>query len=364
MPSQLPSGRCRGRVRHSRTRKHLNPAKILGGPPTYDCSEAAKAAEDKVRQLLETQAREGITVREWWEEWTTDPLWKRPAESTNIHRRERTQKFAERYGDLGLRAVSDLTVAEWLRGGANLSTVQNLKTMWNDAMSAAAGRLGSFNPWAGLKLPVQSRRDRTPPGIAGVARLVERADELTPPSFAAYVDVACHTGMRPGELDALRWTKVDFQAETILVDEQWNVKTREFTGPKWHHTRTIALTEPARDRLLALPHESEFVFTTTRGNHYRPSSRAHHWNRVRAGAGLGNVDLYLATRHYFGWYAFNVLGLADKHIALHLGHRDGGKLVRTLYGHPDEMIAADKVREAFRTRPATPIPLRRKGEAS
>jgi integrase len=360
MPSQLPSGKWRGRVRHPRTRKHLNPANILGGPPTYDSPEAARAAEDEVRQLLAARAREGITVREWWEEWTTDPLWKRPAESTNLHNRERTQRFVERYGDLGLRAVSDLTVAEWIKGGQNLSTVQNLKTMWNDAASAPAGRLVKFNPWAGLKLPVKSRRDRTPPGIVGVARLVELADELTPPSFAAYIDVACHEGMRPGELDALRWTKVDFQAETILVDEQWNVKTREFTGPKCHHPRTIALTEPARDRLLSLPHESEFVFTTLRGSHYLPSSRNHHWNRVRAAAGLGKTNLYLATRHYFGWYAFNVLGLSDKDIALHLGHRDGGKLVRTLYGHPDEQIAADKVREAFRTRPAAPIPLRRK----
>jgi hypothetical protein len=29
---------------------------------------------------------------------------------------------------------------------------------------------------------------------------------------------------------------------------------------------------------------SSFVFTTLRGNHYRPTSRIHHWNRVRAGA--------------------------------------------------------------------------------
>ena len=26
-------------------------------------------------------------------------------------------------------------------------------------------------------------------------------------------------------------------------------------------------------------------------------------------AGFSNVDLYLATRHYFGWYAMNVLEL-------------------------------------------------------
>jgi hypothetical protein len=32
-----------------------------------------------------------------------------------------------------------------------------------------------------------------------------------------------------------------------------------------------------------------------------PSARNHHWNRIRAAAGLGNTTLYLATRHCFGY---------------------------------------------------------------
>ena len=63
------------------------------------------------------------------------------------------------------------------------------------------------------------------------------------------------------------------------------------------------------------------------------------------------------TRHYFGWYAFNVLGLLDHVIAHQFGHRDGGKLVRATYGHPDAAIARERIREAFRSAPAPPIPL-------
>jgi hypothetical protein len=77
-------------------------------------------------------------------------------------------------------------------------------------------------------------------------------------------------------------------------------------APEARLRRTIALTEPARERLLTLPRESEYVFTTLRRSHFRPSSRSHHWNRVRCAAGLGNVDLYTVTRHFFGWYALNV----------------------------------------------------------
>jgi integrase len=196
-----------------------------------------------------------------------------------------------------------------------------------------------------------------PPNEAEIARFIALADELTPPSFAAYLDVAVHTGMRPGELDALRWSKIDLQAETIVVDEKWCPKTRVINEPKHHHIRTIALTEPARDRLLHLPHENKFAFTTLRGQHYRPTSQIYHWNRVRAAVGYGNVDFYTVTRHFFGWYALNILELPDHVIAAQLGHRDGGKLVRTTYGHPDARLARERVREAFRQAPPAPVPL-------
>ena len=54
-------------------------------------------------------------------------------------------------------------------------------------------------------------------------------------------------------------------------------------------------------------------------------------------------------------YALNVLELPDHVIAAQVGHRDGGKLVRTTYGHPDAAIAREKVRQAFREAPAVPL---------
>jgi integrase len=161
----------------------------------------------------------------------------------------------------------------------------------------------------------------------------------------------------PSSVTGRRWDRIDFQAGTIIVDQQWKAKVRKFTPPKHDVVRTIALTEPARTRLLRLPRESEFAFATLRGTHYTPSARSPHWNRVRCSAGLGNVDLYVATRHYFGWYALNVLEPPAHVIALHFGHQDGGELVRKNYWHPDARIARDRVRAAFRQAPAPPVPL-------
>jgi hypothetical protein len=104
--------------------------------------------------------------------------------------------------------------------------------------------------------------------------------------------------------------------------------------------------------------DSPFVFTTIRGTHYTPSSRTHHWNRVRAAAGLGNTTLYMATRHHFGWYALNVLGLESAVVAEQFGHKDGGRLVEQLYGHPDRAPSWARRSRLRRRADDRPPPLR------
>jgi hypothetical protein len=88
-----------------------------------------------------------------------------------------------------------------------------------------------------------------------------------------------------------------------------------------------------------------------------PSTRAHHWNRVRCAVGLGNTSLYEGTRHYSAWYLLNVAELPDHVVASQLRHDDGGTLVRELYGHPDAALARERIRAAFRSvAPVTALP--------
>jgi len=349
MADRLPSGRWRGRVRDPTTGKQVTPASVIGGPPTFATRREAERAEDTARDTLVDMAERGRTVRDFWVEWTTSELWARPAESTNLHNAERTRAFVKCFGDRPIASIGAADVAAYLQGGRNRGTVPALRAFFNDARGVLAGHLVDRNPFANLGLrQTRGRKDVQPPDQATVARMLAAADDLTPPSFAAYLVTACYSAARPGELDALRWTDVDFTAGTIRVQRQWNAKLAKLTGPKHDSRRTIALTAPVHERLERLPRESEWVFTTVRGTHYTPSSRVFHWNRVRAGVGIGNVSLYLATRHYFGWYAMNVLELPPHVIALQLGHDDGGELVRRLYGHPDAAIARERTRQAFR----------------
>jgi integrase len=124
--------------------------------------------------------------------------------------------------------------------------------------------------------------------------------------------------------------------------EQFSAATRKFNTPKNHLRREAPLTAHAREALLGLAREGEFCFVSLRGEHWTPISRAYHWKAVRAAAGWKG-SLYLATRHFAGWYMVNELEMSSEDVAIALGHQDGGNFVRRLYGHRDKGRALDRI---------------------
>jgi integrase len=345
--TKLPSGRWRAQVYDPSSGKNLSVSHVLGDPGTFATKTEAKRARQQARDRLGQARPQDVTVRAFWERWTADSLFARPKESTNIHNRERTRGFVERYGGQRIDRIDDGVVADWLAGGKRNGTVPALRAMFNDAASAKAGRLVPQNPFARLGISKgPGRRHEQPPSEEQVWKLIRHAHDLASPSFAAWLQVAAFTGLRPGELDALRRSNVDLDRARIRVVEQFNAKTRTFTPPKNGLAREAPLTEPAREAILALPDEGEFCFAPIRGAHWTASSRAYHWKAVRAAAGWDG-SLYLATRHFAGWYMVNVLELPSEDVAIALGHTDGGELVRKLYGHRDHERALDRVTAAY-----------------
>ncbi len=151
----------------------------LSAGTTWRTKSEARDAKEKARAILKGRNPNEITVREFWKQWTTDPLFSRPKESTNIHNKERTKAFADTYGDMKLADVGDLVVAQWLRGGQRTGTVPVLKTMFNDAMSAEAGRLIDTNPFAGVKVAkTKGRKTAQPPTEDQIHRIIAVAKEL------------------------------------------------------------------------------------------------------------------------------------------------------------------------------------------
>lgn len=343
--SKLPNGRWRSQI--AVDGKNLSVPKLIGGPKSYGTKREAKAARAKAREALGKSQVSSVTVRGFWERWTTDPLFARPKESTNIHNQERTRAFVEKYGELPMGDVDATVVSGWLWGGKNQGTVPQLRAMWNDAMSLKAGALVDRNPFARLGISKgPGLRDQQPPTEEMVWALIGHAKDLTGPHWAAWLQLAAFTGMRPGEIDALRWERVDFDRSRIIVAEQYSSNSKSFTTPKNGKQREAPMTAPAREALLSVPQQHEFCFVNLREHHWTAGSRAYHWSTVRAAAGWKG-SLYLATRHFAGWYMYELLGMPAEDVAISLGHTDGGELVRRLYGHKDRDKALTRVVEAY-----------------
>ncbi len=356
--TRLPSGRWRAQVYDPARGQNVSVSRLLGGSGTFATKAEAKRARELARWRLREAKTQDVTVAGFWTRWTTDPLFARPKQSTNIHNRERTKAFVAKYGDRPIDAIGDAVVADWLAGGLRNGTVPALRAMFNDAGSAKAGRLVSTNPFARLGIARgPGRRDEQPPSEEEVWKIIRCARELATPSFAAWLQVAAFTGLRPGELDALRRVNVELQCARIRVVEQFSAATRTFTLPKNGKTREAPLTDPAREALASLPIESEFCFAPIRGEHWTASARAYHWKAVKAAAGWEG-SLYLATRHFAGWYMVNVLTLPSEDVAIALGHTDGGELVRRLYGHRDRHRALDRIVSAYASHGAPASPAR------
>jgi len=309
---------------------------------TFDTKREARQAEAEAKTRRGRTA-DSETVASFTARWVTD--FPRPKASTNRHNAERVSDFAAQHGRLRMSDVDARLVDRYLSADPQRKQrVPALRAMFNDAKRRG---VVTSNPFAELGIRrAKGNEGKQPPSQEQVSRMLELAWDLTPPSFAAWLSVACYTGMRPGELDALRWSRIDFSGGWVQVLEQWNVGARAFTEPK-KGPREIALTDPARAALLRLPRECEWAFPTVRGAWYTPSSRSHHWNRVRCAAGMPDVTLYLATRHFAGWWLTNIAELPSEDVALQLGHSDGGQLIRRLYGHRDRRRALERVKQAY-----------------
>jgi integrase len=346
--TKLPSGSYRAQIYDRRTGKNVSVSKVLGLPAgtTWPDKRSAKIAREQARQILERKLEHGVTVLEFWERWTTDPVFRRPKESTNLHNLERTRLFVQAHGSERVAAIDHDVVARWIAGGKNRGTVPALRAMFNDAAGPLGPRLIGVNPFAKLGLErSRGRADMKPPSIEMAQRIVTAARNVSCPSFAGWLQLAQETGMRPGELDALKWEHVDFDEAIVRVLGQFNARTRTFTSTKNGLSRPVVLTDRGRDA-LDLPREGEFCFPALRASHWSAQSRAYHWKAVKAVADW-NGSLYLATRHYAGWFMYEILGLEAADVAFQLGHTDGGILVQRLYGHRDRDRGLERVRAGY-----------------
>lgn len=307
-----------------------------------DKREAMQAEADAMARRT-ASGRE--PVQRFASRWTRD--YPRPRASTDRHNAERVQAFAKAFGK---RRMDSITVDEarlWAIG--HPTQLAALRAMFNDARRSG---LIVSNPFSALGLKrSRGRRDLpsewlTATDIDGLCeKALEVHGESFGPQMSAMIRFAAHTGVRPGEMYALRFT--DLSADTLVVARSADSRTRTVGLTKNGRARTIVYSAQARQAVEDCPRlsEQELVFVGPRGGQLWSSSFSWLWSPVRSAAGRPKMAWY-ELRHFAATQLLE-LGLAPADVAVQLGHTDGGALVMSTYGHPSDRAARGRILAAM-----------------
>jgi integrase len=151
----------------------------------------------------------------------------------------------------------DSLVGEGLAAQTVRNTINSLRVLLKWCVRE---ELIASNPCEGLELPAGGgTRDRIedPSGALRLVQTLERAEDR------ALMAVAFFSGLRRGEIMALRWTEVDLLRCRLTVDEDWgsyDPKTKTFGPPKSKKgARTLGIPELLVPFLAALPYRGDFA---------------------------------------------------------------------------------------------------------
>jgi excisionase family DNA binding protein len=203
----------------------------------------------------------------------------RPLGATRVHgnyERELERAKAE-FGDVPLAGVTRshvrALVASRAAEGVAANTIRNmlipLKALFTHALDEG---LVPANPASRVAVPPMRKRKIVPPSREQVEKLMHMAR----PEARDVLLVAASLGLRRGELLALRWGDVDFEARLVRVHATNDAGTVAETTKTEAGERSVPLFESARKALAAQARESlqprrRLRLLNSRGNAAQPT---------------------------------------------------------------------------------------------
>lgn len=305
-------------------------------------AEATEAHAAALSQRRQRRTRE--TCDEFAERWVK--AYPRARASTNKTNRENIKRFARDFKGVKLSDVDRQTARQWAI--ENPTFARYPRALFEDALNDG---LVSENPFARLRLP-QSRGRRdivalTEDQVAELGELAASGGSEYGPTARALVLFLAHVGVRPGELQALRWRNVDLQRSEARIAHSRST-TGEITETKTYRARTVLIPAVARAALASMPRRphADFVFLSSTGRPLNKSSIFYIWNPIRTVAqaeGLPIDDMYELRHAAATMLLERGASLADVAVQLGCSARE----IEKTYGHPSEDAARDRLRRVY-----------------
>ena len=322
------------------------------GKTQAEVKEKLKRALEETNGLDVSRAADEYTVASWLRTWYE--LYAKPNVRTATANRYELiieQYTVPRIGNIKLKKLTTqhlqklykellesgrIHVGKGQDNGLSTTTVHSVHLMLHCALERAVKeRLISRNPCEDCIVPKPRKLDMkilTPEHMKAYLEAADRRGLL--PMF--YLELV--SGLRKGELVALRWDDVDIRQRTISVSKQYVRNpdgSLELTRPKTENSvRLVSIPQTAVD-LLIQEHDkhpdSPYLFPSPlTGEMYHPDSVVNLHKKILQDAGLEHLRFH-DLRHTFATTALQN-GVDVKTVSAMLGHYDAGFTLRT-YTH-------------------------------
>jgi integrase len=228
---------------------------------------------------------------------------------------------------IDVQDLADRLVAQRLNASTVQSSLQPLRAICRRAVNR--GEL-AINPTTGLELPaVRGGRDR----VASPAEAAQLIAAL-PPDDRALWATAMYSGLRRGELLALRWEEIDLAAGVIRVERSWDAKEGLIEPKTRLGRRKVPIAAVLRDHLaehrIITGRTSGFVFGRSAVSPFAPDAIRHRAERAWKAAGAKLISLH-ESRHTFASLMI-AAGVNAKALSTYMGHANIG-ITLDRYGH-------------------------------
>ena len=155
--------------------------------------------------------------------------------------------------------------------------------------------------------------------------------------------VALRTGLRVGEMVALRWQDIDLERGRLTVRRAYDRKRKVFTWTKNDKIRELPLTQDARAALQAQrkrgPADRELVFVDDLGDHFDSHATQYAIDKITEAIGMRHIHNHV-LRHAFATHAA-MRGIPIPQIQQWLGH--SSIVVTMRYAHLSRGVGDDLI---------------------
>lgn len=329
---ELPSGAVRWDVRYR------TPGDYRELMRSFTTEREAKGYRATIEHAIDRglhvdPRRQEVTVADWCDEWLET--------KTNLAPKTRDRyegilsaQVRPKWAKVKLKNLNHSQVQAWLAGlQLAPATIRKVHRVFSQAMAYAVkdGRLNS-NPAAGVSLPRVAQTERLFLTHQQVDELATRCGD----DYRVMVLFLAYTGLRWGEMAAIRVKRLDFQRNRATIRESVTpVKGVMVFGPtKGHESRDVPIPRHIVDDLVALvagKAPDDLVFVGQRGAVLR--SQIFQRGALTQAAETMNIPGF--TPHMLRHTAASLAiasGADVKVVQTMLGHKSA-TLTLDLYGH-------------------------------